>query len=92
LPNSSAEQGAAPKPRTRQKTTTLCEPIHMCSDEGPLNLSSLAISAHLTLGVERGSQMSTIKLIAVGLGIGLLLAAFTNFFLDAALAFATLIS
>ena len=36
--------------------------------------------------------MATIKLMAVGLGAGLVLALFTNFFIDAALAFAFLIS
>ena len=36
--------------------------------------------------------MSTIKIMAVGLGIGLVLAVFTNFVLDAALVLAWLIA
>ena len=83
---------ARPMKSPRQKTTALCEPVHICLAYGLLSVRSLASAAHLTLGVHRGSQMSTIKIVAVGLGIGLVLAVFTNFVLDAALVLAWLIA
>jgi hypothetical protein len=52
----------------------------------------VGISGHLTKDVHRGSQTLTIKLIAVALGAGLVLAVFTDLLLDVAVVFGSLIS
>jgi len=56
------------------------------------SLPSLGISGHVTKDVHGGSQTLTIKLIAVALGAGLVLAVFTDLLLDVALVFGSLIS